>query len=313
LHNSGRFTGIHEDGKQIIAACHLDAGCAIPAPHNHLAVVATSERVTMKKVLGMVLLMLPLTVFAQSGIDGTWKIDLNKAQLDSKPRVLELKDGMYACLTCDSKTRIKADGQEHAVSGSPYYDKEKVSVMDPHKVEVVGTKDGKLAFRATLSVSDDGKTLTRDFEQHMPGSSQPANTTSMFSRVGEPETGAGAISGSWKLEKFESASPNWLTFTFASTGDGLNYKASTGEMYHAKFDGKDYPYQNDPGTTSVVLKKVDANPVEETDKRDGKVIAVSRLSVSEDGKSLTMVTEDKLRGITDTFVAEKENSQEAEK
>jgi hypothetical protein len=268
---------------------------------------------TMKRVLGIVLLMLPLTVFAQSGIEGTWKIDLNKAQLDSKPRVLELKDGMYACLTCDAKTKIKADGQEHAVTGSPYYDKEKVTVMDPHKVEVIGTKDGKPAFKATLTVSEDGKTLTRDFEQHMPGSSQPSNTTSMFSRVGEPETGAGAISGSWKLEKLESASPNWLTFTFASTGDGLNYKASTGETYHAKYDGKDYPYQNDPGTTSVVLKKIDANTVEETDKRNGKVIAVSRLSVSEDGKSLTMVTEDKLRGITDTFVAEKENSQEAEK
>jgi len=53
--------------------------------------------------------------------------------------------------------------------------------------------------------------------------------------------------------------------------------------------------------------------VEETDKRNGKVISVSRLSISPDGKSLTMVTEDKIRGITDTFVAEKENGQEAEK
>ena len=267
----------------------------------------------MKRVLGLILLMLPLAAFAQSAIDGTWKIDLNKAKMDSKPRVFELKDGMYACLTCDAKTKVKADGQEHSVTGSPYASSEKVTIMDPNNVEVVGMKDGKLAFKADFMVSSDGKTLTRQFEEHPAGSSQVAKSTAVYSRVGEPETGAHALSGSWKLDKFEAASENWLTFNFASTGDGLNYKASTGETYNAKFDGKDYPYQNDPGTTSVVLKKIDDNTVEETDKRNGQVIAVSKMSVSPDGKSLTMVTEDKLRGMTDTFVAERQDKRRRSK
>lgn len=267
----------------------------------------------MKRVLGVILLMLPLAALAQSGINGTWKLDLNQVKMDSKPRVFELKDGMYACLTCDAKTKIKADGQEHKIIGSPYADSEKVTVMDPSNVEVVGTRNGKLAFKADFTVSSDGKTLTRQFEEHPPGSSQPANSTAIYSRVGEPEMGAHAMSGQWKLEKFESASENWLTFNFASTGDGLNYKASTGEGYNAKLDGKDYPYQNDPGTTSVALKKIDDHTYEETDKRNGQVIAVSRMTVSPDGKSLTMVTEDKLRGVTDTFVAERQDSQEAAK
>jgi len=267
----------------------------------------------MRKALGILLMMLPLTAFAQSGIDGTWKIDLNKAKLDPKPRVLELKDGLYACLTCDSKTKIKADGQEHKMTGSPYVDSEKVTVLDPNTIEVVGTKDGKPAFRGTLTVSSDGKALTREFEEHPAGSSEVAKTTAVFSRVGGPQTGAHAITGSWKMEKLESASPNWLTFKFASTGDGLHYKASTGEGYDAKFDGKEYPYMNDPGTTSVVLKKIDSNTFEETDKRNGEVISVSKISVSPDGTSLTMVSQDKRRGMTDTFVAEREDKQEAEK
>jgi hypothetical protein len=268
---------------------------------------------TMKKLLGLVLMMLPLAAFAQSAIDGTWKIDLNKAQMDSKPRVLQLKDGMYACLTCDAKTQIKADGQPHPVTGSPYADSEKVSVIDPNKVEVVGLKDGQVRFRVGLNVSSDGKTMTRQYEERPAGSDQMVKTTATFSRVGEPETGSHAVSGSWKLDKLESASESWLTFTFASTGDGLNYKASTGETYHAKFDGKDYPYQNDPGTTSVVVKKIDANTYEETDKRNGEVISVARMSISPDGKSMTLVTQDKKRGMTDTFVAERTEKQEAEK
>lgn len=64
----------------------------------------------MKKLLGLLLLLIPAVVLAQSGIDGTWRIDLSKTQLDSKPRVYELKDGMYSC-SCDPNVKIKADGE----------------------------------------------------------------------------------------------------------------------------------------------------------------------------------------------------------
>jgi hypothetical protein len=267
---------------------------------------------TMKRLLGLLLFLIPMIAVGQSGVDGTWRIDLNKTQLDSKPRVFELKDGMYSCSTCDPKITTKADGQDHQVTGSPYIDTANVTVVDENTVDVVGKKNGKVTFRAAMTISPDGKTLTRNFEEHPIGSDQVMTTTALFSRVGEPEAGAHLLSGSWKREKIE-ASENWLVFTYASTGDGLNYKASNGEAYHAKFDGKDYPYQGDPGTTSVVLKKIDDHTFEETDKRDGKVVAVSRLSISPDGKSLTMVSQDKLRGSTDTFVAEKLERQDAEK
>jgi hypothetical protein len=267
----------------------------------------------MRRLLGLLLILVPMVAVAQSGVDGTWRIDLNKAQLDAKPRVYALKNGMFSCLaTCDPKITIKADGKDQKVSGSPYFDLARVTVVDDSTVEMVGTKDAKVVFRASMTTSPDGKTLTRKFEEHTPGG-QVSTSTGIYSRVGEPEAGAHAISGSWKRDKLESASENWLTFTFASTGDGLHYKASTGESYSAKFDGKDYPYMGDPGTTSVVLKQIDSNTFEETDKRNGKVVGISRLSVSPDGQSLTMVSEDKLRGVTDTFVAEKAGQTVADK
>ncbi len=125
--------------------------------------------------------------------------------------------------------------------------------------------------------------------------------------------GAHAISGSWKREKIESASDNGLTFTYAMTGDGVNFKQSDGESYSAKFDGKDYPYNGDPTVSTVALKKIDSHTFEEIDKKDGKVVGTARISLSPDGKSLTLVSQDMRQGITDTFVADKQEKQEAEK
>ncbi len=268
----------------------------------------------MRKLLGLAVLLIPmLAVAQQSGIDGTWKIDLTRVKMDSKPRVLELKDGMFSCSTCDPKITLKADGQEHQVADSPYFDSEKVTVVNPSTVEISAAKDGKAVFHVTITVSPDGKTLTRKVEEHPLGSNEMASSTGVYLRIGAPEAGAHAISGSWKIDRFESATDNWLTFTYASTVDGLNYKASTGENYNAKFDGRDHPYQGDPGTTAVVVKKIDNNTFEEIDKRDGEVVAISRMTVSPDAKSLTIVSQDMRRGVTDTWVAERMENQEAEK
>ena len=76
--------------------------------------------------------------------------------------------------------------------------------------------------------------------------------------------------------------------------------------YDAKFDGKDSPYKGDPGVTSVSLKKIDANTIEETDKRNGKVISVTRMTVSADGKTMKVETQDKLRGTSAKFEGKKQ-------
>jgi C4-type Zn-finger protein len=55
----------------------------------------------------------------------------------------------------------------------------------------------------------------------------------------------------------------------------------------------------------VVLKKIDANTIEETDKRNGKVMTVARMTVAKDGKTMTMTVEDKLHNSTVNWTAEK--------
>ena len=45
--------------------------------------------------------------------------------------------------------------------------------------------------------------------------------------------------------------------------------------------------------------------MDETDKHDGKVMTVSHMSVSKDGKTMTVESSDKQRGTTMTYTAEK--------
>jgi len=45
--------------------------------------------------------------------------------------------------------------------------------------------------------------------------------------------------------------------------------------------------------------------MDETDKHDGKVMTVSHMSVSQDGKTMTVESSDKQRGTTMTYTAEK--------
>ena len=80
----------------------------------------------------------------------------------------------------------------------------------------------------------------------------------------------------------------------------------TGQSYTAKLDGTDAPMKGDPGTTSLSLKMIGKNTLEETDKRDGKVISVSRMTVGADGKTAKLVNEDKLQNTTSTITATKQ-------
>jgi Iap family predicted aminopeptidase len=72
----------------------------------------------------------------------------------------------------------------------------------------------------------------------------------------------------------------------------------TGESFEAKFDGKEYPYKGNPSISTVSLTMVGARSIDETDKHDGKVVAVYHLWVSDDGRGLFEKVEDKESGTT---------------
>jgi len=260
----------------------------------------------MKRLFLVVVMLAAIAAFAQSPFDGTWKVIPSKVEFSPKPYEYKVANGNWTCASCVPKYTVKADGNPQQVSGNPYYDKLSAKLVDDNTVETESSKAGKTVAKSKFKVSDDGKTLTVDYEDFSSVSGEPVKQTTAFSRVGSAPSSGNKVSGQWKVAKVEDVSDNFITFTFTGSGDELTYKAATGDGYTAKMDGKDYPYHGDPGVTSVALKAIDDHTFEETDKRDGKVIFVQRITVSPDSKTMTVAGQDKLRNTTVKWTAEKQ-------
>ena len=59
-----------------------------------------------------------------------------------------------------------------------------------------------------------------------------------------------------------------------------------GRSFEAKLDGTDAPYKGSPEFTSVSIKLINPNTLEESDKNDGKVVKICTWSVDADGKTM---------------------------
>jgi len=261
----------------------------------------------MKKIL-LVLLFTPVLAMAQSSpFDGTWKLDMKKAQLPKNPEVYLLQNGMYSCKTCVPAYKVKADGTDQPVTGDPYASAVSVKVIDDHNVEITGKKDGKTTFSSKNTISADGNMLTANWTYNGNPDGGPVTGKDIMKRVEKGPAGANLLSGSWREEKTEDMPDSALTFTCKMNGDELSMSTPTGQGYTAKLGGGEAPYKGDPGITSVSLKKINDHTIEETDLRDGKPVSVARMTVSSDGKKMTVDVTDKLHGKTSKFVADKQS------
>jgi hypothetical protein len=235
---------------------------------------------------------------AAGPFDGTWKIQLDSVQLPSKPAVYELKQGVYTCASCVPPVSVKADGTAQKVSGHGYYDTVTVQVIDAHTVQLENRLAGKPTGANTLTVSGDGATLTLTFKD-MTGS-EVATGTQVMKRVAAGAPGSHAIAGAWKAEQLSELSAVGATVTYKMTANGLQMHWN-GQSYDAKFDGKQVLTANDPGKTWVSLKRIADNTIEETDTRDGQVVDTYRMTVSADGKTMTVVDNDVRQGTTSEY------------
>jgi hypothetical protein len=251
------------------------------------------------------LLLIPVFLQAQSAFDGTWKVDMNKVDFPKKPYVYLLQNGMYECKTCVPPIEVKADGMDHAITGHPYYDSVAIKVVNDHEIEETDKKDGKTVGTSTMMVSPDGKMMTFQFTDSSNTNAAPVTGKGENMRVGaKPPAGANMISGSWRTTKFESLSDNAITWTYKVNGDELTMTTPTGQSYMAKMDGTETPMKGDPGITTVSVKKMGDNAIEETDMRNGKVIGVMKATVS--GNTLTATYDDKLQGSSMKYTATKQ-------
>jgi len=80
----------------------------------------------------------------------------------------------------------------------------------------------------------------------------------------------------------------------------------TGESYRAAIDGTDVPYNGEPRFNRVSVKRTDANTIEETDKFNDKPLVISRMTLSVDGKSISITANDLEAHQIEQFTATKQ-------
>jgi hypothetical protein len=261
----------------------------------------------MKKLftlLTFAALLIPMPAAAQNPFDGTWKLDMNKVDFPKKPDVFLLQNGMYSCKTCTPPYEIKADGTDQSVTGHPYYDTVAIKVINDHEIQETDKKNGKIVGSATSTVSSDGQTLMFSFsDQSNTNSGPPVTGKGEATRVAKGPAGSNAISGSWRTTKIENLSDNATVWTYKISGDELTMTNPTGQSYTARLDGTESPMKGDPGITSVSVKMMGKDTLEETDKRDGKVIGVFKMTVANDGKTAKASYDDKLQNRTTNLAA----------
>ena len=112
-----------------------------------------------------------------------------------------------------------------------------------------------------------------------------------------------SLVGTWVLNVAKSKytpgpPPKDQTTIFEAAGQGLKVTTkgtdSTGKPtmteYTANYDGKDYPVTGNPDWDMVSLKRINANTVEFTRKKAGKVVQTATSVVSKDGKTRTITS-----------------------
>ncbi|HEX4738939.1 MAG TPA: hypothetical protein VH331_15410 [Allosphingosinicella sp.] len=233
--------------------------------------------------------------FAQAGFSGTWKADLASVQTPQKPDVFMIKDGVYTCRSCVPAYTIKADGAFHPITGHPYYDEEAVKVVDARTVEFASRLKGKVVGRGTDTVSADGHALTFAFTDTSSPNGQVVTGKGIEHRVGPAPARTHAISGSWRTDKYDNVSDAGLLVSYKLVGDMLQMTTPTGQSYQAKVGGGAVLIHGDQAATMASIRRLGPTTLQEVDTRAGKPVGITTMTLNKDGKTMSVVYEDKVQ------------------
>ncbi|HKA37594.1 MAG TPA: hypothetical protein VKH43_12295 [Thermoanaerobaculia bacterium] len=108
--------------------------------------------------------------------------------------------------------------------------------------------------------------------------------------------------GTWELNTAESKyspgpAPRSQTVRFSVAGDSIMLTSDgvgadgtpTHTGYVSRFDGKDVPWDGNPDADIASPLKIDANNYDNIWKQTGKATMISRVTVSADGRTMTVV------------------------
>ena len=212
---------------------------------------------------------------------GKWKLDIAHSHLTDQMRVESAGANQYRfSFDGTSVETIVADGTDQpGLSGTSL----SVTVEDAHTWKVVRKKDGRMLLVANWTLAADGRTLRDAFTQLQPdGSSFTVNY------VYERTAGTSGFAGTWESTSSQLDSAIEIQVQ-PYDGDGLSFVTpAQGTARNVEFNGKEVPNPGlAPGLTTSG-RRVDGRTLHLTDKMNGKLADTREISLSRDGRTLTM-------------------------
>lgn len=255
----------------------------------------------MKLRLALVL-FLTSSALAQSRFLGTWQMKMDTLQFSGTPEEYLIADGMYHCLSCIPPVDVKADGTDYTVGGHEmFYDTIAARVVDSSSVEFTFKRAGQPAAISTATVSPDGRSMIETFTKEIQR--QPVVGKAEFVRISVGPSGSHILSGKWAMQTVKNATKMGTLTTYRYKAGRMTISDGS-QSYSAKFDGREYPL-NEFGNATVSLRLIDPYTMEETDRLEGKIISVTRSTVSQDGRSMKVEMANKQHGQTMVYTAKK--------
>lgn len=251
-------------------------------------------------------LVLGLTIAAPATagpFDGTWKADLGSAQVNARPKVRSISNGVYRCTSCVPPYSIPADGRSHAVPVDENGDHELVRVVDSRTVRVQDMKGKRTVATYTFVALPDGRTV-RVTSKEVGANGKVVTSEALQRRIASGPKGSHPISGSWQDAKIERADDAGLTISIHEAKGVLHVTLGTGQSYDAPIGGPSVAVKGDLAGTMASVRRTSPNTLVETDTVKGKVVSVNTMTLVAP-RTMKIVSEDKQHGGVGRFVAHK--------
>jgi len=254
-----------------------------------------------KHALQFVLINCLVVVSLWAGDDpfvGKWKLNPQKSKMTDEMKVTSLGGNRYSFdFGGGNPETIVADGSDQPANDGTTF---AVTAVSPDEWRVVRKKDGRVEVSAIWNLSKDGKTLHDDFT-----SIGDSGKTTHLIYVYERKAAGSGFAGDW-VSTSEQVDTVYVMQVSPFEGDGLSFIDAGEATLNVKFDGKDYPGQGSAVNVMSSGQRLNARTLELTAKIGGKVVNTQEVSVSEDGKSLTMTAHQPGRSEPNIYVFDRE-------
>lgn len=230
---------------------------------------------------------------------GDWKLNSQKSRLFDEMKVSSVGTNKYAFdFGAGQPETIAVDGTDQpGMAGTTLA----VTALRTGQWTVVRKKNGTTQVNATWTLAKDGNTLQDDYTQFDPNG-KTVHLIYSYERRG----GGSGFAADWVSTSQQVETP-WTVQVRPFEGEGISIVSSLqGTTKNVKFDGRDYP---NPGSQHNVVssaQRVNERSIQLTEKVGTKVVDTQEITVSDDGKTLTMTVHLPQRNEPDVLVFEKD-------